>query len=69
MTEEKFEFVEKMPHLYFLNEGHVLAWLLVGTEKAMLVDTAFGHADYKAAIAEVTDVPAFLVNSSVITLL
>ncbi|MEE4195040.1 MAG: MBL fold metallo-hydrolase, partial [Anaerolineae bacterium] len=61
--EEKFEFVEKMPHLYYLNEGHVLTWLLVGSEKAMLVDTAFGKADYKAEIARITDLPVILVNT------
>ncbi len=63
MMEEKYEFVEKMPHLYYLNEGHVLTWLLVGSEKAMLVDTAFGKADYKAEIARITDLPVILVNS------
>lgn len=61
--EETYAFIEKMPRLYSLNEGHVLTWLLVGTEKAMLVDTAFGKADYKAEIAKITDLPVILVNS------
>lgn len=63
MAEETYPFVEKQPHLYSLNEGHVLTWLLVGSEKAMLVDTAFGKADYKAEIAKITDLPVILVNS------
>ena len=61
--EEKYEFTEVLPNLYSLNEGHVLTWLLVGTQKAMLVDTAFGKADYKAEIAKITDLPVILVNT------
>lgn len=61
--EEPFAFVEKLPHLYFLNEGEDLIWLIVGNEQAMLVDTGFGKADLKAAVAKVTDKPVFLVNT------
>ena len=57
------QFVEKIHGLYYLNEGHVMVWLLVGKEKAMLVDTGFGGFDYKAEAAKVTDLPVFLVNS------
>ena len=60
---ETFAFVEKLPGLYYLNEGDDLIFLVVGSQKAMLVDTGFGKVDLKAEIAKVTDKPVFLVNT------
>jgi glyoxylase-like metal-dependent hydrolase (beta-lactamase superfamily II) len=57
-------FTEKIPGLYYLNEGGSdIIWLLVGAEKALLVDTGFGRLDLKAEAAKVTDRELILVNT------
>ena len=39
------------------------AYLVCGTEKAMLIDTAYGIGDLKALCSELTDLPVFVVNT------
>ncbi len=41
----------------------VYMYLLIGTEKALLIDTAYGFTDVPAAIREITDLPLIVVNT------
>jgi len=44
-------------------EQDVSCFLVVGSEKALLVDTGFGKVELKPLIAEITDLPITLVNT------
>lgn len=41
----------------------VYMYLLIGTEKALLIDTAYGFTDVPAAIREITALPLIVVNT------
>ena len=41
----------------------VYMYLLIGTEKALLIDTAYGFTDVPAAIRQITDLPLIVVNT------
>lgn len=45
--------------------GHVICYLLVGKEKALLQDTGFGNADLKQYVEQITDKPLVVVNSHI----
>lgn len=46
----------------FLGEN-VYCYLLVGTEKALLIDTAYGFTDIAGAVEELTSLPVTVVNT------
>ena len=46
----------------YLGEN-VYCYLMTGKEKALLIDTAYGFTDLKAAIEELTDKPLLVVNT------
>lgn len=52
-----WQFTEK-----FLGEN-VYCYLLIGTEKALLIDTAYGFTDIAGAIREITTLPLEVVNT------
>lgn len=54
---ETWQFTEK-----FLGEN-VYCYLLIGTEKALLIDTAYGFTDIGSAIREITALPLTVVNT------
>ena len=54
---ETWQFTEQ-----YLGEN-VYCYLLVGTEKALLIDTAYGFTDLVGAIKELTDKPLMVVNT------
>lgn len=41
----------------------VYTYLLIGTEKALLIDTAYGFTDVPSAIRNITDLPLIVVNT------
>ncbi len=45
--------------------GYCLSYLLIGEEKALLIDTGFGIADLKSYVEDLTDLPLMVVNSHV----
>ena len=45
--------------------GHVISWLVAGSERSCLLDTGLGLADIRAAVEPVARSPVFVVNSHV----
>lgn len=43
--------------------GRVFSTLIVGSEKALLIDTGYGIGDYKGYLEKLTDKPLIIVNS------
>ncbi|MQA73415.1 MAG: MBL fold metallo-hydrolase [Solirubrobacterales bacterium] len=63
---EWFQVGEIEPGLHVVAEpGHVLSWLIAGSERCALLDTGLGLADISTAISPVAAAPAFVVNSHV----
>ena len=50
-------------NFYSIEEGGVRMFLVVGQDKAMLVDTGFGTGDLKAFVETLTDKPVFVVTT------
>lgn len=48
---------------YAIEEGGVRMFLVIGQDKAMLVDTGFGTGDLKAFVQTLTDKPIFVVTT------
>ena len=49
--------------VYTFDEGGVRSFLIVGTEKALLIDTGFGQVDFEKEISQITNLPVILVNT------
>ncbi len=45
--------------------GYVICYLIVGSEKALLLDTGYGNADLKAEVESITSKPILCLNSHV----
>ena len=55
---------ELMPGIYLLDEGHLASgYLVVGEEKACVIDTMNGLNDIHAAVRKITDKPIILINT------
>lgn len=63
VTVPKFEKISKNTYAYSegLNQSNM--YLLLGEERAMLIDTANGLSDLPDGIAEITDLPVFVVST------
>lgn len=48
---------------YRISEGNVFMELLIGTEKALLIDTGFGCGDLKRLVRSITGLPLLIVNT------
>ena len=52
------------PYLYLLDENHeATGYLVIGDEKALLIDTMNGYTNLKKAVQELTDKPVMVVNT------
>lgn len=49
--------------VYALEQGMVRSFLILGTEKALLLDTGAEELDLKALVASITSLPVILVNT------
>ena len=52
-----------LPHLSPDRTAAANVFLVCGTERALLIDTAYGIGDLKALCGELTDLPVYLVNT------
>ena len=43
--------------------GNVYCYLLVGSEKALLIDTGYGEGDFRRFVEEITDKPVIVANT------
>jgi len=51
------------PGTYTISFGNVYCYLMIGTEQALLFDTAYGVGNIRAFVEEITDKPIIVVNS------
>lgn len=51
------------PGTYTISYGNVYCYLLIGEEKALLFDTAYGDGNLRKFVEEITDKPLLVVNS------
>lgn len=62
-----YRITEPSPGVFAIEEPlqaeRVLSYLIVGTERALLIDTGTGAVSMKSAIETITDLPVLLVNS------
>ncbi len=52
-----------MDSVYGITSSGVACYLIIGKEKACVVDTAYGFADLKAVVREITDLPLVVFNT------
>ena len=52
-----------MDGVYGITSSGVVCYLIIGKEKACVIDTAYGFADLKAVVREITDLPLVVFNS------
>ncbi len=60
---ELYKIIEIDKDLYCLQEGNVNLYLIIGDNKALLFDTAYGFNDYRLLIRSISDKPLIVVNS------
>ena len=61
---KKLEIKELRPYLYLLDEAHEsTGYLLIGEEKACLIDTMMGYNDLYKAVRSITDKPLIVINT------
>ena len=64
MTEVELFVREIRPGVYLMDEGHqATGYLVVGEEKACVIDTMNGLSDLGAAVRKITDKPVIVVNT------
>ena len=55
---------EVRPGIFLMDEGHeATGYLVVGEDKACMIDTMMGYNDLKQAVAKLTDKPVTVVNT------
>ncbi|MBR3335179.1 MAG: MBL fold metallo-hydrolase [Clostridia bacterium] len=64
MAEHELFVKEVRPGVWLMDEGHeATGYLVVGEEKACMIDTMNGYNDLKQAIRKITDKPLVVVNT------
>jgi glyoxylase-like metal-dependent hydrolase (beta-lactamase superfamily II) len=62
--DEAYHYWKMFPDTWVVQYGEALyCYLLIGGERAMLIDTAYGRGDFPNVIARLTDKPILLVNT------
>ena len=62
--ENSYYKVEKMDGYYRISSPEaVFCYVVVGREKAMLIDTGHAYGDLKQAVKSITDKPLYVVNT------
>ena len=66
-SQEWFEVYRITPEVYALYEDgqfqEVISYLIIGTEKAALIDTGYGMGDIKSLVEELTNLPIIVVTT------
>ena len=63
VTTPKFEKIAENTYAYSESLDQSSIYLVVGSEKAMIIDTGHGLSDLPTAIREITDLPVIVVNT------
>ena len=52
------------PHVYLMDDHHeATGYIVVGSKKALVIDTMNGYEDVRAVVRTVTDLPIMVVNT------
>ena len=52
------------PHVYLMDDNHeATGYIVIGNEKALVIDTMMGYEDVHAVVKSVTDLPVLVVNT------
>ena len=63
-TEKELYIKEMIPGVYLMDEAHeATGYLVVGEEKACVIDTMNGYNDLHAAVRRITDKPVIVINT------
>ena len=64
MDDKKLYIKKIRGDIYLLDEAHeATGYLVVGEEKALLIDTMMGYNDLAKAVRDITDKPVMVVNT------
>ncbi len=64
MEKKELYIKEVFPDVYLMDEAHeATGYLVVGEEKACMIDTMNGFTDLRAAVRGITDKPVFVINT------
>ncbi|MFZ5986520.1 MAG: MBL fold metallo-hydrolase [Bacillota bacterium] len=68
IIKQYFNIIKVMPGIYSINDpvsgsAMVCSTLIVGSKKALLVDTGYGIGNLKQLVSSITDLPVIVVNS------
>ena len=64
MTEKELFIREVRPGIWLMDEGHeATGYLVIGSEKACVIDTMNGYNDLYRAVRKITDKPVTVVNT------
>lgn len=58
-----YEIIKLEDNVYKIEEDFVRCFLIIGTQRALLIDTGIGSDDLKTKISSITDLPITLVNT------
>lgn len=59
----KIQTVEINDHIWLLNDGDATGYLVVGTERGLVIDTMNGYEDVGAAVRRITALPLTVINT------
>ena len=64
MSFERAQITRLRPNVYLIDDaGESTCYLICGSERALLVDTANGYGDLAAIVRSITDLPVIVVNT------
>ena len=57
--------LENVPNFYYLDDKGAMIWLIVGSQKALVIDSGYGNIDIPTAARRITQKPLIFVNTHV----
>ena len=63
MEETELTIKEVAPGIYLMDEAHATGYLVIGEDKACVIDTMNGINDLHQAVREITDKPLIVINT------
>ena len=62
--ENKIEVKQLSDRIFAMNDLGATGYLVLGNEKALMIDTMNGSEDLKAVVRTITDLPVMVVNTA-----
>lgn len=61
--ETKIKLTKLNPHIYLMDNDQASSYIVLGTKKALVIDTMMGYENVKDVVRRVTDLPIIVVNT------